>query len=89
MLRAQPFGDDVGGDETKFVSAARSEDGDLGLLYLPVGCELQLDTGKLGQDLQAYWFDPRTGERRAAQAVAPEIYRAPDEQDWVLLLVRA
>lgn len=83
LLRQQPYDS----DKAKFVSAACSESGDLAMLYLPVGCEIQLNTDKLKQGLQAYWFDPRTGERTEAKTLSDGTYNTPDEQDWVLLII--
>jgi hypothetical protein len=42
--------------------------------------------GVLKEGLTAEWFDPRSGHRGPAKAMAPETYRAPEEEDWVLLL---
>ena len=68
------------------VSASRSERGDLAVVYLPRGSEAKLRSGILAEGLRAEWFDPRTGERTPAAAEAPNTYRAPAEQDRVLLL---
>jgi len=68
------------------VSASRSERGDLAMVYLPVGGELKLRPGILAEGLTAEWFDPRTGRRTPATPEAPSTFRAPEEQDWVLLL---
>jgi Putative collagen-binding domain of a collagenase len=32
------------------------------------------------------WFDPRTGRRTLVQSSAQNVFQAPDQQDWVLLL---
>jgi hypothetical protein len=78
LLVAQPGGDDA----ARHVSAARTEDGKVGVLYLPVGGEISVSmAGGRGE-----WFDPRTGERIPAQPVAPGTFRAPDTQDWLLAL---
>jgi hypothetical protein len=73
-------------DPARYISVSRSEKGDLALIYLPVGGEVNLKAGILAEGLAAEWFDPRTGQRTTAQAVAPGTFRAPEEQDWVLLL---
>jgi hypothetical protein len=70
----------------RHISASRSEQGNLAVVYLPVGGELRLSPGVLGQDLTGEWFDPRTGRRAPAVQVEPNTFRAPEEQDWVLLL---
>jgi hypothetical protein len=82
LLSEQPGGD----DPARHVSASRSEKGDLGVLYLPVGGEVKLRAGVLAKDLQGTWFDPRTGERTAARPSGESTFRAPSELDWVLLL---
>jgi hypothetical protein len=84
LLQSQPGGD----DPAHFVAAARSADGDLAVLYLPVGGEVALRPGALAPGVRAQWFDPRDGSRRTAQPVAGSTFRAPDTQDWVLLLTR-
>jgi hypothetical protein len=70
----------------RHVSASRSERGDLAVVYLPLGGELKLRPGILADGLEAEWFDPRTGRRAPATPESPNTFRAPEEQDWVLLL---
>jgi hypothetical protein len=60
LLAQQPGVD----DPTKFVAAARSEEGDLAVAYLPEGGEVMIDTEGLASDLRAEWFNPRDGTRR-------------------------
>jgi hypothetical protein len=70
-----------------FIAVARSEDGSLAVIYMPIGGELRLDPALLPPGGQARWFDPRTGattdaattRERDALVTAP-----PDTQDWVL-----
>jgi hypothetical protein len=83
LLTAQPGGD----DPARHVAAARTEDGGAALVYLPAGGEVALKAEALPEPLQAEWFDPRTGERQPASGEAGR-FRAPDEQDWVLVLRR-
>jgi hypothetical protein len=85
LLAAQPGGD----DPARHVSAARTESGDVALLYLPVGGPVTLKPEALPASAQAEWFDPRTGQRTPAQTAAPATFRAPDDQDWVLVLRKA
>jgi hypothetical protein len=85
LLTTQPGGD----DPVRHVSAARTVDGSAALVYLPVGGEVTLKADALPSPPRAEWFDPRTGERKAAEAVAQGRYRAPDEQDWMLVLRRS
>lgn len=81
LLAAQP-GDD---DPAHFAAAARSEAGDLAVLYLPVGGTVTLDPELLAGDLPAAWFNPRDGSRTPAEPSAPSTYTAPDTNDWVLV----
>jgi hypothetical protein len=82
LLAEQPGGD----DPARHVSASRSENGDLVVMYLPVGGELRFKEGTLRKDLQAGWFDPRTGRRMPIQSSGEGVFQAPNQQDWVLLL---
>src|SRR5690606_27680972 len=65
LLVAQPGGD----DPARFVPAARSESGDVALIYLPHGGQVQLHLNKLASGRVAEWFNPRDGSRRPAQPV--------------------
>lgn len=73
-------------DPEKFVVAARSEDGDLAVFYMPMGDALKLNTGFLKRPSVARWFNPRTGDWQIAGEVNEEThtFTAPDENDWVL-----
>jgi hypothetical protein len=69
------------------IAAARSDAGDLAVLYLPSGGRFQLDRRTLKIDLAAAWLDPRTGDRiPAAAADGANSFAAPDREDWLLLL---
>jgi len=83
LLAGQPGGDDA----AKHVAAAGSDDGDLAVIYLPVGGEVRLKADRIVEGLTAEWFDPRTGKRKMAKDDAGK-FRAPDEQDWLLVLHR-
>jgi hypothetical protein len=50
-----------------------------------VGGEVRLKPQLPGEQ-RAEWYDPRTGKRQKAEPVSPWQYRAPDGQDWVLVL---
>ena len=54
---------------------------------IPIG-EVTLTPGALSPEVRVEWFDPRTGQRRraASEADAENRFRAPDDQDWLLLL---
>lgn len=82
MLVEQPGA----GDPSRHVSASRSEEGALAILYIPVGGEIKLRPGVLAQGLSAERFDPRTGQRRPVQDYGQGTFRTPEEQDWVLVL---
>jgi hypothetical protein len=82
LLAEKPGGD----DPARHVSGSRSENGDLVVMYLPVGGNLRFKEGTLREGLQAEWFDPRTGRRTPSHSVEHGVFEAPDQQDWVLLL---
>jgi uncharacterized protein DUF4038/uncharacterized protein DUF5060/collagenase-like protein with putative collagen-binding domain len=82
LLAEQPGGD----DPARYVSASRSEKGDLAVIYLPVGGKVRLRGGKLKDGLQGEWFDPRSGQRTLIQTSDWRLLDAPNQQDWVLLL---
>ncbi|MER3406619.1 MAG: hypothetical protein C4289_16845, partial [Chloroflexota bacterium] len=84
LVLEQPGADDV----LQFVTAARSEDGRLAVVYLPAGDMLRLDLAPLEFPLQATWLCPRDGSLRAGPAVSGQeaTLVAPDEQDWLLVL---
>ena len=67
------------------VLAARNDEGDLAVIYLPQGGVVTLDAGLLKDGLKPMWFSPRDGGMKIARAVRPKVYRAPDANDWALL----
>jgi hypothetical protein len=75
-------------DVLQYVTAARSEDGRTAILYLAAGGEVRLDTSQLAHGLTAIWVDPRDGTRTSGGPVArgQVAIRAPDAEDWVLVL---
>jgi hypothetical protein len=81
LLAEQP-----GDDPARHVSVARSEEGDLAVIYMPVGGSLSLKQGILKEGLQAEWFDPRNGQRMSAGSSGQTTFEAPDQKDWVLVL---
>jgi hypothetical protein len=82
LVAQQPNSDDPGAH----ISSARSERGDLAVFYLPIGGAIKLDRTALKKSLHAQWFNPRNGQRIVATAVDQDLFSAPDQQDWVLLL---
>lgn len=73
-------------DPSGYIGATASEPGDLAVIYLPRGGEARLDTAGLAAGLSATWFNPRSGESQPAEAAGEGVYRAPDGEDWALLL---
>ncbi len=73
-------------DPARHVSAARSADGRLAVVYVPVGGEIAITPGVLKDGLKAQWYDPRSGAARPAEPGSEGRYQTPDEQDWVLVL---
>ncbi|MGQ9588888.1 MAG: apiosidase-like domain-containing protein, partial [Planctomycetota bacterium] len=69
----------------RHIAAARSEAGDLAVIYAPAGGRIALARGILREGLRAEWFDPRTG-RRPPAAPGDGVYIAPDAQDWILVV---
>jgi hypothetical protein len=72
-----------------FIAAARSDKGDLAVIYVPEKRMIQLNLDNLLTELSAYWFNPRTGERITAAmngTAARLTFDTPDVGDWVLVL---
>ena len=74
-----------GGEGRRWVAASCAEDGGEAVIYIPYGGEVALETARLA-GAAAFWYNPRTGERRPAEAPSGgrQLYRTPDEEDWVL-----
>lgn len=74
--------------------AVRAKDGSFVLIYIPGGSEVRVQMNKLSAPGQAFWFDPRKGERRAIGAVENtgiRTFRIPGDparrgNDWILIL---
>lgn len=84
VLVNQPGKDDV----KKFISVAKSEEGDLLVVYSPEGGEITLKTDELKKNAKARWFHPRTGGWLNAGNVkeSPQTWKAVDLNDWVLCI---
>jgi hypothetical protein len=67
------------------VMAARSDAGDLALIYLASGAAITLKPDQLRDGLRPIWFNPRDGGTKNARAFKPGTYRTPDANDWVLI----
>lgn len=71
------------GDPRRYVGAARSEAGDLAVVYVPEGVErLRVRDDRLRGKGSGRWFDPRMGEF-AEMEMGVEGMRVPVEGDWV------
>ena len=76
--------DDMVGDAIVF-----AEKGKVYVAFFPYGGELELDLQEIGQ-MKQKWFNPRTGEfgkETIIQGENTQKFNAPDEKDWVLLLI--
>jgi hypothetical protein len=74
---------------SRTVVAARSDAGDLALLYTPEEGTLELNLAQLRPDLAARWINPSTGERFDAPYTGAANYArfaTLAAGDWVLLL---
>jgi hypothetical protein len=66
-------------------------------IYLPTGKPVKVQLGKLsGKNLQAWWYDPRTGEAKSIGKIKNQGSREFDPpgeavkgNDWVLVLDEA
>jgi hypothetical protein len=59
--------------------------------HLPRGERVLLDLSRMGGSLQAQWYNPRGGsfgESFGVDGGQPREFKAPDEDDWGLLLQR-
>jgi hypothetical protein len=73
----------------RYITAARSDSGDLALLYLPDNPQVTVDLSRLSGPVRAQWVDPRYGvryEAGLAPGSGPRTFTRPTEGDWVLLL---
>jgi hypothetical protein len=75
-------------DASKFIAAAKSQEGDLLVVYLPEGGSVTLKTDSLKKGLTARWYHPRTGGWLDAGKVeqSPQTFKTADSNDWVLLI---
>lgn len=83
--------------EDGYVSAARSADGTLAIVYLPEGRAITVNLARLGgSPSTTLWFDPTDGSTRNAHAVpagghhrfTPPGPNSSGNSDWVLVLER-
>jgi hypothetical protein len=79
---------------SEFIAVSRMDSNDVIVAYIPEGMGVSLRAEQLPEHYTAYWFDPRDGERTAAEAredggqasfmAPPSTGDAP--HDWVLVL---
>jgi len=73
----------------RHISAARTEAGDLAVVYVPQDRSAPLLIQYLPPHFKAVWLNPRTGERAAVAAVVNDRsidFATPADGDWLLLL---
>ena len=75
-------------EPNRFVAAARTDNGDLAVVYLPEGGVIDLQVESVKRPTVARWFNPRAGEWTTSGTVtkATQIFNAPDKDDWVLCI---
>jgi len=72
------------------MAAARTDERDLLVLYVPEDRAVDVNAGMLPPAPQASWFNPRTGETSAAvgeEAAGAVRFRTPSDGDWILQFV--
>jgi hypothetical protein len=87
LLAGQPGEERV----ESWITAARSELGDLMVLYLPQNPQVEVYQDYLPPNFSASWFNPRTGETAAVVGRVREgvvQFSTPGEGDWLLLVKR-
>jgi len=84
LLTTQPGKADV----TRFIAAARTDEGDCAVIYTPKGTPIPLNPKALKPPASGRWFNPRTGEATPIGNLAgPEReLKPPDANDWVLAI---
>ena len=73
-----------------YLTAARTSDGSTVIAYMPTERTITVDMTKLsGGQVNAWWFDPRTGKSTSAgifPASGSRQFTPPAQGDWVLVL---
>jgi hypothetical protein len=87
-LLAEQMGADA---PSRSMVAARSEAGDLALIYTPLALPLRLSLAVLQPGLRATWVSPRDGARHNAGSLtgATAALTPPGEGDWLLVIDEA
>jgi hypothetical protein len=76
-------------DPLKIMAAAKNENGDLVIAYLPDNEAISLDLSHVATGLRARWFNPVTGMCTTAHGTGSngkKTFVTPGKGDWVLLL---
>ena len=76
-------------DPTKFIAAAKTESGDLAVIYTPVGGNISIDFSRLALPAQVKWYNPSEGIfSNEATITAPEIQQlaTSNHADAVLVI---
>jgi hypothetical protein len=73
-----------------YLTAGRTHDGSTVIAYMPSARTITVDMTKFsGSEVNAWWFDPRTGKATAAgnfPATGARQFTPARQQDWVLVL---
>jgi hypothetical protein len=73
----------------RHIAAARSDAGDLLVIYVPEDRTVDVLQKSVPRDFSASWFNPRTGKSSSVVAVVNDKaiqFATPEEGDWLLLL---
>ena len=73
----------------KFIAAAKTDQKDLGLVYVPEDRTVEIKLDALPPSPNITWINPRTGEKSPAVAVVTATtcqFPTPAEGDWILLM---
>lgn len=73
----------------EYLAAARTNDGSTAVIYMPASRTIAVDLSQMGGSVNAFWFDPRTGNETGAGAFAnrgSREFTPPAAGDWVLVL---
>src|SRR5204862_7761821 len=73
----------------RFVAAARTDDKDLMIVYVPEDRTIEIKLDSLPPSPNVTWFNPRTGENSPAVAVVTTStcqFPTPSEGDWILVM---
>jgi len=81
LIKEQPGETDI----VRYVAAARTDEGDLALIYVPADRRIELDLSRLQAGLLAEWVNVRTGQRTMV-SVEGSSFLTPEAGDWLLLL---